>query len=67
MEARLRTEKQIIHSEVSGVGSQMTLPQAVLQEVRLGIGILQSQEIQILEDATSMFSGINQQLQSLSK
>jgi len=67
VEARLRTEKQIIHSEVSGVGSQMTLPQAVLQEVRLGIGILQSQEIQILEDATSMFSGINQQLQSLSK
>jgi len=43
LETRERMEKQRIESEVSGVESQMQLQQAVLQEMRTGISILQLQ------------------------
>jgi len=67
LESHLQTEKQRIDSEVSGVGSQMNLHQAILHEVRLGIGILQYSDNQIVKDALSMISGINAELQASSK
>jgi len=67
LEACLGTERQRIDSKVSGVCSQMDLHHAVLQQVHLGIGIMRSHDNDIVEDSSSTFSRINQELQSLSK
>ena len=67
MESRLQTEKVRIHSEILGVGTMAQLQDAVLQELRSGIHVLQSQDNQIVEEATDLFSGIWNELEVLSK
>jgi len=56
MESRLQTEEICIESEVSGIGTMMNLQQAVLQELCSGIDILQSQDNQIVSEATDLFA-----------
>jgi len=62
MESRLQTEKVRIDSEVQGVGSIMHFQQAMLQEIRSGIHVLQEQVNQIVGEATDLFAGICQEL-----
>ena len=67
MESRLQTEKSRIDSEVQGVGSMMNFQQAVLEEVRASVHILQGQDNQIVEEATDMFDGLRKEMQAQSK
>jgi predicted nucleic acid-binding Zn-ribbon protein len=62
IESRLQTEKSRIDSEVQGVGSMMNFQHAVLEELRAGIHILQSQDKQIVGEATDLFAGIRTEL-----
>jgi hypothetical protein len=67
MESRLQTEKTRIDSEVQGVGSMMNFQQAMLEELRSGIHILQEQDNQIVGEATDLFTGIQAELETQSK
>jgi hypothetical protein len=67
MESRLQTEKIRIDSEVQGVGSMMSFQQAVLEELRSGIHILQNQDNQRVVEATDLFTGIQTELEAQSK
>jgi len=60
-------DREIIHSEVSGVGLQVDLLQAALQELRTGISVLQSQNNQIVEEAIIMFQGYQSEMESIRK
>jgi len=64
MESRLQTEKTWIDSAVPGVGSMMNFQQAVLEELRAGIHILQGQDNQIVGEATEVFAGIRSELEA---
>jgi hypothetical protein len=67
MESRLQTENARIISEILGVGTLAHLQGAVLQDFRSGIHILQSQDNWIVAEATDLFNGMRQELESLSK
>jgi hypothetical protein len=67
MEFRLQTEKAGIDCKILEVGTMAHLQDAVLQELRSGIHILQSQDNQIVGEATDLFNGICQELKALSK
>jgi hypothetical protein len=60
-------EKVRIDSEVLGVGSLMQFQQAVLQELRTGIHVLQEKDNQIVGEATDLFAGIRAQLEPQNK
>jgi len=62
LEGRIRTEKATIEGEVSGVGGQMGLQQAIIEEIRAGISILQSQDSVIVQEAGMIFQGIHKQI-----
>jgi hypothetical protein len=63
VKSALHTEKIRIDSEVQGVGSMMQFQQAVLEEVRSGIQILQEQNSQIVGETTDLFAGILKELE----
>jgi len=67
MESRLQTEKIRIDTEIQGVGSMMQFQQAMLEELRSGIHILQEQDNQIVGEATDLFAGIRAELEAQSK
>ena len=67
MESRLQTEKIRIDSEVSGVGTMARFQDAMLQELRSGIHVLQSQDNQIVQEATDLFGGMRNELEAQSK
>jgi len=67
MESRLQTEKTRVDSEVQGVGSVMNFQQAMLEELRSGIHILQDQDNQIVAEATDLFAGIRAEQEAQSK
>ena len=67
MESRLQTEKTRIDTEVQGVGAVMNFQQAMLEELRSGIHILQDQDNQIIGEATDLFTGIRAELEAQSK
>jgi len=54
MESRLQTEKIRIDSEISGVGTMARFQEAMLQELRSGIHVLQSEDNQIVQEATDL-------------
>jgi len=58
MESRLQTEKVRIDSEIPGVGTMARFQEAMLQELRQGIHVLQSQDDQIVQVATGLFGGM---------
>jgi len=64
MESRLQMEKVRIDSEVQGVRSVMQFQQAMLEEIRSGIHVLQGQDNQIVGEATELFAGIRQELEA---
>jgi hypothetical protein len=55
LESRIFTDKQQVDMEVAGVGSQMQLQEAVLQQIRSGVNILQAQDYQLIQEANSIF------------
>jgi len=67
MESRLQTEKICIDAEISGVGTMARFQEAMLQELRSGIHVLQSQDNQIVQEATNLFSGMRNELEAQSK
>jgi len=67
MESRLQTEKIRIDSEISGVGTMARFQEAMLQELRSGIHVLQSQDNQIVQEATDLFGGMRNDLEAQSK
>ena len=66
LESRIQTDKHRVDSEVAGVGTQVQLQQAVLQEIRSGVNILQAQDDQIVEEANSIFEAYGIELDSMS-
>jgi len=66
LEGRIRTDRSLIEGEVSGVGEQMIMQQSILEELRNGINILQSQDNDIVREAAEAFEGIASQIQDLS-
>jgi len=62
LESSIRTEKDKIEGEISGVGSQMGLQQAIIEEMRAGISILQSQDNVIVQEAGTIVQGIHKQI-----
>ena len=67
MESRLQTEKSRIDAEISGVGTMARFQEAMLQELRSGIHVLQSQDNEIVQEATDLFSGMRNELEAQSK
>jgi predicted nucleic acid-binding Zn-ribbon protein len=66
LESRIDTDKQRVDKEVAGVGSHMQLQEAVLQEIRSGVNILQAQDNQIVQVANSIFEAFKNQLEAIS-
>jgi hypothetical protein len=58
LESQLQTEKVRIDAKVAGVGPMMQLQQAMVQELRSGICILQDQDNQIVGEAMDLCAGI---------
>jgi hypothetical protein len=52
---------------LSGVGSQVIIQQAKIEEMRTGISILQSQGNTIVEGASQIFQGLHQQVVDIIK
>jgi hypothetical protein len=67
LESRIHTDKQRVDMEVSGVGTQMNLQGAVLQEIRSGVNILQAQDNQIVEEANQIFETHMREMEAISK
>jgi len=67
MESRLQTEKSRFDAEVSGVGNMARFQEAMLQELRAGVQVLQTQDNQIVQEATELFSGMRSELEAQSK
>jgi len=67
MESHLQTAKIRIDSELSGVGTMARFQEAMLQELRSGIHVLQSQDNQIVQEATDLFGGMRKELEAQSK
>jgi len=67
LEKRIQTERQRINLDVSGVSSQMEMQQAMLKKLRFGIHILQSQDDQIVEEASQLFQGTKTEMEAMSK
>ena len=67
LETRIQTERQRIDSDVSGVSSQTEMQQVMLKELRFGIHILQSQDNQIVEEASQLFQGMKSEMEAMSK
>jgi predicted nucleic acid-binding Zn-ribbon protein len=67
MKCQLQTEKIRIDSEILGVGTMAQLQDVMLQELRSGIHILQSQDHQIVAEATDLFNGMRQGIEAISK
>ena len=67
LETRIQTERQRIDSDVSGVSTQSDMQQAMLKELRFGIHILQTQDNQIVDEASQMFQGMKSEMEAMSK
>ena len=67
LETRIQTERQRIDSDESGVSSQTEMQQAMLKELRFGIHILQSQDNQIVNEASQLFQGMKTEMEAMSK
>ena len=67
MESRLPTEKSRLDAEVSGVGSVARFQDAMLQELRAGVQVLQTQDNQIVQEATELFGRMRSELEDQSK
>ena len=67
LESRIQTDTQRVDADVSGVGSQSQIQQAVLQEVRTSINVLQSQDNQIVTEANTILELHKNELDNLSK
>jgi hypothetical protein len=54
LETRIHTDKRCVDADVAGVGTQLQLQEAVLQELRSGVNISQGQDAQIVQDANDI-------------
>jgi len=67
LEGRIRTEKSLIDGQVSGIGGQLIVQQAILEELRNGINILQGQDNDIVQETAEAFAVISAQIEDLVK
>ena len=67
LESCLQMEKSRFDAEVSGVGSMARFQEAMLQELRSGVQVLQTQDNQIVQEATELFDGMRSELEAQSK
>ncbi|KAF8537901.1 hypothetical protein BDD12DRAFT_806559 [Trichophaea hybrida] len=67
LESRLRTERQKIGSDVSGVGTPIDLHQSILSELWQGVVILRGQNNQIVSEASELFQGSRAEMDCLSQ
>ena len=67
MESRLQTERTRIDTEISGVDTMARSQEAMLHQLRSGIHVLQSQDNQIVQEATGLFGGLTAELEAQSK
>jgi len=67
MESRLQTANIRIDSEILKTGSWVQLQHAMLQEIRSGINIVQSQDNHIVGETTALVNEIRQEVVALSK
>jgi len=67
LETRIQTERHRVDSDVSGVSTQSDMQQAMLKELRFGIHILQTQDNQIVNEASQMFQGMKNEMDAISK
>lgn len=66
-EFQLQSEKVGLDFEISGVGTMVQLPDALLQEIRLQIQILHWHDNHIVRAATDLFSIMRQELIAVRK
>jgi len=62
LEVQICTKKARIEREVSAVGDQMLIQQAMINEMRQGIMILQKQDNVIIKEARNSFQGNHKQI-----
>jgi len=62
LQARICTYKSNIEELVSGVGSPVSIHQAMIEEMRAGITILHTEDNAILQEGSSIRLGINYQI-----
>ena len=62
IDVQMCTEKAWIEGEVSGVGGQMIIQQAMIDEIRHGIMILYKQDNLIIKEAGDIFQGIRNKI-----
>ena len=67
LQTRINTNKHRVDRDVAGVGTQLQLQEAVLQELRSGINILQGQESQIVQEANDNFMTHKKEMEAMSK
>jgi len=67
LETRIHTDKHRVDMDVAGVGTQLQLHEAVLQELRSGINILQGQDAQIVQEANDIFMTHKREMEAMCK
>jgi heme oxygenase len=67
LETTIQTNTHRVDAKVAGVGSQMQLQDAVRQEIRSEVNILQAQDNHIVQEANVIFDVHRNELESLSK
>jgi len=67
LETRIYTDKHRVDMDAAGVGSQLQLQEAVLQELRSGINILQGQDAQIVQEANDICTTRKKEMEAMSK
>jgi len=67
LETRIHTDTNPVDADVAGVGTQLQLPEAVLQVLRSGVNILQGQDAQILQKPNDIFITHKNEMEVMSK
>jgi len=66
-EGRIRTEEAKMEGQVSVVQGQVGLQDAIIEEMFSGIAVLQTQDNMIVQEVSSIFQGIDQQIANIIK
>jgi len=67
LEGRIRTKQARLEGVVSGVWGKVMIQQAIIDEVRVAITLLQNRHNMIVSEAAGIFQGIQQQISDMVK
>jgi predicted nucleic acid-binding Zn-ribbon protein len=67
LETSITYDKHHVAADVAGVGTQLQLQEAVLQELRSGINILQGRDAQIVQETNDIFIMYTKEIEAMSK